>query len=265
MNKVSSSPIISVKNLSISFIKKNDIVKVVNNISFDLLKYEVLGIVGESGSGKSVTALSILKLLPNKKTISQGEVIYNNTNLLELNETRIRRVRKKDISIIFQEPMSALNPTMKCVDQLRECFEIENIEGKEIENEISLLIKKVKLDKVDNFNSKYPHQLSGGQKQRLMIAMAIACKPKLLIADEPTTALDVTVQKDIIELLLKIRSSEGLSIIFISHDLALVSEVADRLIVMYKGKIIEKGVASNIFSNPSENYTKGLLLSLIHI
>lgn len=261
MNKVSSSPIISVKNLSISFIKKNDIVKVVNNISFDLLKDEVLGIVGESGSGKSVTALSILKLLPNKKTISKGEVIYNNTNLLELNETRIRQVRKKDISIIFQEPMSALNPTMKCVDQLRECFEIENIEGKEIENEISLLIKKVKLDKVDNFNSKYPHQLSGGQKQRLMIAMAIACKPKLLIADEPTTALDVTVQKDIIELLLKIRSSEGLSIIFISHDLALVSEVADRLIVMYKGKIIEKGVASNIFSNPSENYTKGLLYS----
>jgi len=150
---------------------------------------------------------------------------------------------------------------MKCVDQLCECFEIENIEEKEIENEISLLIKKVKLDKVDNFNSKYPHQLSGGQKQRLMIAMAIACKPKLLIADEPTTALDVTVQKEIIELLLKIRSSEGLSIIFISHDLALVSEVADRLIVMYKGKIIEKGITSNIFSSPSENYTKGLLYS----
>ena len=134
MNKVSSSPIISVKNLSISFIKKNDIVKVVNNISFDLLKDEVLGIVGESGSGKSVTALSILKLLPNKKTISKGEVIYNNTNLLELNETRIRQVRRKDISIIFQEPMSALNPTMKCVDQLRECFETENIEEKECES-----------------------------------------------------------------------------------------------------------------------------------
>ena len=261
MNKASSSPLISVKNLSISFIKKNDIVKVVNNISFDLLKNEVLGIVGESGSGKSVTALSILKLLPNKKTISKGEVIYNNTNLLELNEARIRQVRRRDISIIFQEPMSALNPTMKCVDQLRECFEIENVKEKDIENEISLLIKKVKLDKIENFNYKYPHELSGGQKQRLMIAMAIACKPKLLIADEPTTALDVTVQRDIIELLLKIRSSEGLSIIFISHDLALVSELADRLIVMYKGKIIEKGISSNIFSNPSENYTKGLLYS----
>ena len=261
MIKASNKPLISIKNLSISFLKKNEIVRVVNNISFDLLKNEVLGIVGESGSGKSVTALSILKLLPKNKTVSKGEVIFNNTNLLELKETAIRQVRKKDISIIFQEPMSALNPTMKCVDQLRECFEIEKIDKKNIENEISLLIKKVKLEKVDNFNSKYPHQLSGGQKQRLMIAMAIACKPKLLIADEPTTALDVTVQKEIIELLLEIKRTEGLSIIFISHDLALVSEVADRLVVMFKGKIIEKGKAAEIFSNPAENYTKGLLYS----
>ena len=261
MIKASSKPLISIKNLSISFLKKNEVVKVVNNISFNLLKDEVLGIVGESGSGKSVTALSILKLLPKNKTISKGEVIFNNTNLLELHEASIRQVRQKDISIIFQEPMSVLNPTMKCVDQLRECFDIEKIDKKDIENEISLLIKRVKLGKVDNFNSKYPHQLSGGQKQRLMIAMAIACKPKLLIADEPTTALDVTVQKEIIELLLKIKRTEGLSIIFISHDLALVSEIADRLIVMFKGKIIEKGKAAKIFSNPTENYTKGLLYS----
>ena len=261
MIKASSKPLISIKNLSISFLKKNEVVNVVNNISFNLLKDEVLGIVGESGSGKSVTALSILKLLPKNKTISKGEVIFNNTNLLELQEATIRQVREKDISIIFQEPMSVLNPTMKCVDQLRECFDIEKIDKKDIENEISLLIKKVKLGKVDNFNSKYPHQLSGGQKQRLMIAMAIACKPKLLIADEPTTALDVTVQKEIIELLLKIKRTEGLSIIFISHDLALVSEIADRLIVMFKGKIIEKGKAAKIFSNPIENYTKGLLYS----
>jgi len=259
--KASSKPLISIKNLSISFLKKNEVVKVVNNISFNLLKDEVLGIVGESGSGKSVTALSILKLLPKNKTISKGEVIINNTNLLELSEASIRQVRQKDISIIFQEPMSVLNPTMKCVDQLRECFDIEKIDKKDIENEISLLIKRVKLGKVENFNSKYPHQLSGGQKQRLMIAMAIACKPKLLIADEPTTALDVTVQKEIIELLLKIKRTEGLSIIFISHDLALVSEIADRLIVMFKGKIIEKGKAAKIFSNPTENYTKGLLYS----
>ena len=261
MNKASSNNLISIKNLSISFIKKNKVVNVVNNISFNLLKNEVLGIVGESGSGKSVTALSILKLLPKNKAISKGEVIYNNTNLLEISDSSIRQVRKKDISIIFQEPMSALNPTMKCIDQLRECFELKNTDIINIEDEINLLIKKVKLEKVDNFSSKYPHQLSGGQKQRLMIAMAIACKPKLLIADEPTTALDVTVQKEIIELLLKIKKSEGLSIIFISHDLALVSEIADRLIVMYKGEIIEKGSAAKIFSNPIENYTKGLLYS----
>ena len=261
MNKASSNNLISIKNLSISFIKKNKVVNVVNNISFNLLKNEVLGIVGESGSGKSVTALSILKLLPKNKAISKGEVIYNNTNLLEISDSSIRQVRKKDISIIFQEPMSALNPTMKCIDQLRECFELKNIDMIDVEDEINLLIKKVKLEKVDNFSSKYPHQLSGGQKQRLMIAMAIACKPKLLIADEPTTALDVTVQKEIIELLLKIKKSEGLSIIFISHDLALVSEIADRLIVMYKGEIIEKGSAAKIFSNPIENYTKGLLYS----
>lgn len=261
MNKASSNNLISIKNLSISFIKKNKVVNVVNNISFNLLKNEVLGIVGESGSGKSVTALSILKLLPKNKAISKGEVIYNNTNLLEISDSSIRQVRKKDISIIFQEPMSALNPTMKCIDQLRECFELKNIDIIDVEDEINLLIKKVKLEKVDNFSSKYPHQLSGGQKQRLMIAMAIACKPKLLIADEPTTALDVTVQKEIIELLLKIKKSEGLSIIFISHDLALVSEIADRLIVMYKGEIIEKGSAAKIFSNPIENYTKGLLYS----
>ena len=227
MNKASSNNLISIKNLSISFIKKNKVVNVVNNISFNLLKNEVLGIVGESGSGKSVTALSILKLLPKNKAISKGEVIYNNTNLLEISDSSIRQVRKKDISIIFQEPMSALNPTMKCIDQLRECFELKNIDIIDVEDEINLLIKKVKLEKVDSFSSKYPHQLSGGQKQRLMIAMAIACKPKLLIADEPTTALDVTVQKEIIELLLKIKKSEGLSIIFISHDLALVSEIAD--------------------------------------
>ena len=192
MNKASSNNLISIKNLSISFIKKNKVVNVVNNISFNLLKNEVLGIVGESGSGKSVTALSILKLLPKNKAISKGEVIYNNTNLLEISDSSIRQVRKKDISIIFQEPMSALNPTMKCIDQLRECFELKNIDIIDVEDEINLLIKKVKLEKVDNFSSKYPHQLSGGQKQRLMIAMAIACKPKLLIADEPTTALDLS-------------------------------------------------------------------------
>ena len=261
MKEPSSKPLISIKNLSISFLSNKQIVNAVSSISFDVLENEILGIVGESGSGKSVTALAILKLLPKNKTILEGSINYQNNNLLDLEDIEIRKIRGKDIAIIFQEPMSALNPTMRCVDQLRECIKEVHIDKKARDIEIGLLIDKVKLEKVEDFNSKYPHQLSGGQKQRLMIAMAIASKPKLLIADEPTTALDVTVQKEIIELLIQIRNSEGLSIIFISHDLALVSEIADKVIVMYKGEIIEQGRASKIFKKPTKNYTKGLLHS----
>ena len=261
MKEPSSKPLISIKNLSISFLSNKQIVNAVSSISFDVLENEVLGIVGESGSGKSVTALSILKLLPKNKTIVEGSINYQNNNLLDLEDVEIRKIRGEDIAIIFQEPMSALNPTMRCVDQLRECIKELHIDKKARDIERALLISKVKLEKIEGFNSKYPHQLSGGQKQRLMIAMAIASKPKLLIADEPTTALDVTVQKEIIELLIQIRNSEGLSIIFISHDLALVSEIADKVIVMYKGEIIEQGRASKIFKNPTKNYTKGLLYS----
>ena len=261
MKEPSSIPIISIQNLSISFRSNKQLINVVNNISFDVLENEILGIVGESGSGKSVTALSILKLLPKNTTILRGSINYQKNNLLELEDQEIRKIRGKDIAIIFQEPMSALNPTMRCVDQLRECIKEDLLDKEAIDIEIDLLINKVRLEKVENFNSKYPHQLSGGQKQRLMIAMAIASKPLLLIADEPTTALDVTVQKEIIELLIQIRNSEGLSIIFISHDLALVSEIADKVIVMYKGEIIEQGRASKIFKKPTKNYTKGLLYS----
>jgi peptide/nickel transport system ATP-binding protein len=261
LKEPSSKPLISIKNLSISFLSNKQIVNAVSSISFDVLENEILGIVGESGSGKSVTALAILKLLPKNKTILEGSINYQNNNLLDLEDIEIRKIRGKDIAIILQEPMSALNPTMRCVDQLRECIKEVHIDKKARDIEIGLLIDKVKLEKVEDFNSKYPHQLSGGQKQRLMIAMAIASKPKLLIADEPTTALDVTVQKEIIELLIQIRNSEGLSIIFISHDLALVSEIADKVIVMYKGEIIEQGRASKIFKKPTKNYTKGLLYS----
>jgi peptide/nickel transport system ATP-binding protein len=234
---------------------------VVNDISFDVLENEILGIVGESGSGKSVTALSILKLLPKNKTVLKGAINYKKKNLLELDNFEIRKVRGKEIAIVFQEPMSALNPTMKCLDQLRECIKDTAANKESVEKRMATLIKKVKLDGVDNFNSKYPHQLSGGQKQRLMIAMAISSNPEVLIADEPTTALDVTVQKEIIELLLQIRNSEGLSIIFISHDLSLVSEIADKLIVMYKGEIVEQGKSAKIFKSPTKDYTKGLLYS----
>ena len=261
MKETSSRPLISIQNLSISFHSNEQLVKVVNDISFDVLENEILGIVGESGSGKSVTALSILKLLPKNKTVLKGAINYKKKNLLELDNFEIRKVRGKEIAIIFQEPMSALNPTMKCLDQLRECIKDTTTNKESVEKRMATLIKKVKLDGVDNFNSKYPHQLSGGQKQRLMIAMAISSNPKVLIADEPTTALDVTVQKEIIELLLQIRNSEGLSIIFISHDLSLVSEIADKLIVMYKGEIVEQGKSAKIFKSPTKDYTKGLLYS----
>ena len=261
MKETSSRPLISIQNLSISFHSNKQLVKVVNDISFDVLENEILGIVGESGSGKSVTALSILKLLPKNKTVLKGAINYKKKNLLELDNFEIRKVRGKEIAIVFQEPMSALNPTMKCLDQLRECIKDTTTNKESVEKRMATLIKKVKLDGVDNFNSKYPHQLSGGQKQRLMIAMAISSNPKVLIADEPTTALDVTVQKEIIELLLQIRNSEGLSIIFISHDLSLVSEIADKLIVMYKGEIVEQGKSAKIFKSPTKDYTKGLLYS----
>ena len=261
MKETSSRPLISIQNLSISFHSNKQLVKVVNDISFDVLENEILGIVGESGSGKSVTALSILKLLPKNKTVLKGAINYKKKNLLELDNFEIRKVRGKEIAIVFQEPMSALNPTMKCLDQLRECIKDTTTNKESVEKRMATLIKKVKLDGVDNFNSKYPHQLSGGQKQRLMIAMAISSNPKVLIADEPTTALDVTVQKEIIELLLQIRNSEGLSIIFISHDLSLVSEIADKLIVMYKGEIVEQGKSAKIFKSPTRDYTKGLLYS----
>jgi len=261
LKETSSRPLISIQNLSISFHSNKQLVKVVNDISFDVLENEILGIVGESGSGKSVTALSILKLLPKNKTVLKGAINYKKKNLLELDNFEIRKVRGKEIAIVFQEPMSALNPTMKCLDQLRECIKDTTTNKESVEKRMATLIKKVKLDGVDNFNSKYPHQLSGGQKQRLMIAMAISSNPKVLIADEPTTALDVTVQKEIIELLLQIRNSEGLSIIFISHDLSLVSEIADKLIVMYKGEIVEQGKSAKIFKSPTKDYTKGLLYS----
>ena len=261
MKETPSRPLISIQNLSISFHSNEQLVKVVNDISFDVLENEILGIVGESGSGKSVTALSILKLLPKNKTVLKGAINYKKKNLLELDNFEIRKVRGKEIAIVFQEPMSALNPTMKCLDQLRECIKDTTTNKESVEKRMATLIKKVKLDGVDNFNSKYPHQLSGGQKQRLMIAMAISSNPKVLIADEPTTALDVTVQKEIIELLLQIRNSEGLSIIFISHDLSLVSEIADKLIVMYKGEIVEQGKSAKIFKSPTKDYTKGLLYS----
>jgi len=220
-----------------------------------------LGIVGESGSGKSISSLAILGLLPKKiSKISSGHIIYNNEDLTQLSSKAFKNIRGKKIAMIFQEPMSSLNPSMTCGKQVQEILlQHTSLSKKEAENETILLFEKVKLPQVKETYNKYPHEISGGQKQRVMIAMAIACKPDILIADEPTTALDVTVQKEIIKLLKALQKETKMSIIFITHDLALISEIATSVLVMYKGNIVEKGTVQQIFNNPQHNYTKALI------
>ena len=249
---------LQINDLNIYF---NDSKFTLDKISFSLKKNQIIGIVGESGSGKSLCSLAIMGLL-NSNAIVSGEIIYKDTNVLTLNETELQKIRGKEIAMIFQDPMSSLNPTLTCGYQVAETLKQHtNLSNKEIYKEVITLFQKVKLPRTKSIYDSYPHEISGGQKQRVMIAMAIACKPKVLIADEPTTALDVTVQKEIINLLKELQSSEKMSIIFISHDLALVSEITDYSIVMYKGKVVEKGNSKNIFKEPKENYTKALINS----
>ena len=249
---------LQVKNLEISFKSSPSVIQ---NISFSLQQTEILGVVGESGSGKSITSLAILGLLPNFATI-KGEVLFNKQNLLTYTNKEFQKIRGSKIGMIFQEPMSSLNPTLSCGFQVAEILQQHtDLSKSEIKEEVISLFKKVKLPRPESIYNSYPHQISGGQKQRVVIAMAIACKPKILIADEPTTALDVTVQKEIILLLKELQEEYKMGIIFISHDLALVSEIADNVIVMYKGKIIEQGKADELFLHPRENYTKALINS----
>ena len=256
-----NTTLLSVQNLSVSFLSEEKENQVLYDISFDIHKNEILGVVGESGSGKSVASLAILGLLPNKiSKITKGNIIYDGISLLSFNEKEYRAIRGNEIAMIFQEPMSSLNPSMKCGRQVAEIlFQHTSLSKAEIKAEVLSLFEKVKLPEPDRVYKSYPHQLSGGQKQRIMIAMAIACKPKLLIADEPTTALDVTVQKEIIGLLKSLQEEYKMSILFISHDLSLVSEVADHVLVMYQGKMIEYGTTNTIFHTPQKEYTKALI------
>lgn len=254
--------LLQIKNLSLSFHTENEKNRVLDEISFSLEKNEVLGIVGESGSGKSVTALSILGLLGKTGKLEPGEINFQGQNLFSLSEKNLQQIRGKEISMIFQEPMSSLNPSMKCGKQVSEILlRHKKINSEAAKKETLSLFEKVKLPRPKSIYNAYPHQISGGQKQRVMIAMAIACKPKILIADEPTTALDVTVQKEILSLLKQLQQETEMSILFISHDLAVVSEISDRVIVMYRGKIVEQNTVQEIFMHPKENYTKALLAS----
>jgi peptide/nickel transport system ATP-binding protein len=252
---------LQVNNLSIKFLSHKNEIEVVKNISFDLGVNKILGIVGESGSGKSVTSLAFLGLL-SENAILDGEIFFKEKNLLTISDKEFEIIRGKKIGMIFQEPMSSLNPTITCGKQVYEVLKQHTeLKKKEIFKEVITLFEKVKLPIPHRIFKAYPHQLSGGQKQRVMIAMAIACKPDLLIADEPTTALDVSVQKEIIELLKELQAENQMSILFISHDLPLVSEIADDVIVIYEGEIIEQGKTKDVFRTPQKQYTKGLINS----
>ena len=257
-----NTPLISIKDLVLSFGNKKKKTEVLHTISFDVFENEILGIVGESGSGKSVTSLALMGLLPKKQANLSGEILFQGNDLLKYDEKKFRKIRGSEIAMIFQEPMSALNPSLKCGFQVSEILILHlNMNASEAKKETISLFEKVKLPRPNEIYNSYPHQISGGQMQRVMIAMAIACKPKLLIADEPTTALDVTVQKEIISLLKSIQKETKMAMLFISHDLSLVSEIADRVLVMYKGNIVESATTEEIFKNPQNEYTKALLAS----
>ena len=252
--------VLEVNNLSISFNTNQGSFQVLKDISFYVEKGKTLGIVGESGSGKSITALSILNLLPYNAIINQGEILFRDVNILALSEKEMLDFRGNRISMIFQEPMTSLNPSIKCGDQVKEIILIHTkVLKKDAIKKVLELFNEVQLPDPQRIFNSYPHEISGGQIQRVMIAMAIALNPSVLIADEPSTALDVTVQKTIIELLKQIQIKHKISIIFISHDLGVISQIADDIIVMHKGGIVEKGNKKKVLTDPDHPYTKGLL------
>ena len=253
-------------NLVTEFHTEGTTVKAVNDISFTLNKGETIGIVGESGSGKSVTSLSAMRLIPSPPgKISGGEIIFHKkdgtkVDLLKTSEEEMRSYRGNDIAMIFQEPMTSLNPVFTCGDQVLEAIMLhQKLDASEAKSLTIELFKKVQLPDPERIFSTYPHQISGGQKQRVMIAMAMSCEPSVLIADEPTTALDVTVQNTILQLMQDLQKEKDMGIMFITHDLGVIAELADKVVVMYKGKIVEQGNVWDIFTKPKHPYTKGLL------
>ncbi len=253
--------IIQVRNLSVEFRTDDGIVKAVKNISFDIPRGKTVGLVGESGSGKSVTSLATMRLIPNPPgQVTSGEILLDGVDLLKLSESKMREIRGNSISMIFQEPMTSLNPVFTVGDQIAETLMLHQKLSKQAALAKSLdLMTQVGIPNPSERIKSYPHELSGGQRQRVMIAMAIACEPDVLIADEPTTALDVTIQKQILDLLADLQKKYQMSILFITHDLGVIADIADEVVVMYRGDIVEKGTTEQIFQNPKHPYTKGLL------
>ncbi len=260
MHNDSGTVILQVKELSVKFKTQNGLFEAVKGISFHLNKGETIGIVGESGSGKSVTSLALMRLLDERQAVISGEVLLNEISIFELPEFDMQQIRGNRVAMIFQEPMTSLNPVLTCGFQITEAIQLHlGLDRAQAKEKTIELFNEVQLPRPEAIFDSYPHQISGGQKQRVMIAMALSCNPEILIADEPTTALDVTVQKTIIELLMKLKAERNMSLIFISHDLGVVSEIADNVLVMYKGEVVEAAPVKTLFAHPKHPYTKGLL------
>ncbi|MCM3588191.1 ABC transporter ATP-binding protein [Mesobacillus maritimus] len=257
------SKLLEVKDLKVSFDTYNGEVQAVRGVSFDLDKGETLAIVGESGSGKSVTSMALMKLLAGQGFIKEGQVLLEGVDLVKKSEKEMQKIRGKDISMVFQDPMTSLNPTMKIGNQIMEgLIKHQNMNRENAKKRAIELLNQVGIPQPEVRMNQYPHQFSGGMRQRVVIAIALACNPKVLIADEPTTALDVTIQAQILELMKEIQKEVDSAIIFITHDLGVVANVADKVAVMYAGKIIEMGTVDDIFYNPKHPYTWGLLGSM---
>lgn len=258
------APLLEVINLQTHFRTQDGLVKAVDGVSFHVNKGETLGIVGESGSGKSVTSLSMMRLIPSPPgKIVGGQILFDGDDLLQYDEAEMRKVRGKNIAMIFQDPMTSLNPVLTIGRQLTETLELHmRMTGREARNRAAELLALVGIPSPDKRLNDYPHQFSGGMRQRVMIAMALSCNPDLLIADEPTTALDVTIQAQILELMKRLQSELGMAVIIITHDLGVVARMADRVNVMYAGRIIEEGPTEQIFADPRMPYTIGLLQSI---
>lgn len=260
-----SDILLDVRNLTVDFKTEDDTVRAVDGISYTVAKGESLGIVGESGSGKTVSSLALMRLIPRSGNIATGELLFNSRtrgtlDITKLSEKEMRTFRGNEIAMVFQEPMTSLNPVYTCGDQVMEAIMLhQKVSKHESRNRTIELFKQVKIPRPEKIVDSYPHQLSGGQKQRVMIAMAMSCQPTILIADEPTTALDVTVQHAILELMKELQAEHDMSIVFISHDLGVIAEIAEKVLVMYKGKIVEQGNILDVYSNPQHPYTKGLL------